>query len=130
MATRANAVAEDGGGEHSPYAQALLDELQTPGLELGLFFRRVRDRVRTATKAARSLTCSAPSGPSRSTSTRSRRTVRRWCAAAAPLTVADNAGPTALGIPAPSDPDDDQLVVQVSAPAAGRDRAGRATGRC
>ena len=49
MATRANAVAEDGGGEHSPYAQALIDELKMPGTELGLFFRRVRDRVRTAT---------------------------------------------------------------------------------
>ena len=31
MATRANVVAEDGTGEHSPYAEALLTELQVPG---------------------------------------------------------------------------------------------------
>src|SRR4051794_27429565 len=50
MATRANAVAEDGAGNHSPYAEALLAELQEPGLELRLFFGRVADRVKVATE--------------------------------------------------------------------------------
>jgi formylglycine-generating enzyme required for sulfatase activity/uncharacterized caspase-like protein len=50
MATRADAVAEDGDGEHSPYTQALLANLQTPGIELGLFFRKVRDAVLSATR--------------------------------------------------------------------------------
>jgi len=50
MATRADAVAEDGDGEHSPYTQALLANLQTPGVELGLFFRKVRDAVLAATR--------------------------------------------------------------------------------
>jgi formylglycine-generating enzyme required for sulfatase activity len=49
MATRADSLAEDGDGEHSPYAQALLANLDVPGLELGLFFRRVRDQVLKAT---------------------------------------------------------------------------------
>ncbi|HYD30892.1 MAG TPA: caspase family protein, partial [Azospirillaceae bacterium] len=45
MATRADAVAEDGAGNHSPYTAALLEQLAEPGLELSLFFRRVRDNV-------------------------------------------------------------------------------------
>ena len=45
MATRANGVAEDGAGEHSPYTTALLEELKEPGVELRLFFGKVADRV-------------------------------------------------------------------------------------
>ena len=49
MATKADQTAEDGGGSHSPFAEALLKNLQTPGLELSLFFRSVRDSVLQAT---------------------------------------------------------------------------------
>ena len=49
MATRANSVAYDGAGEHSPYTQAILEELATPGVELHLFFGRVADRVKKLT---------------------------------------------------------------------------------
>ncbi|MEK0084121.1 SUMF1/EgtB/PvdO family nonheme iron enzyme [Benzoatithermus flavus] len=114
MATRANTVAEDGQGEHSPYAEALLDELQVPGLELGLFFRRVRDRVLEATHGRQepytygSLGAAPfyfnPKPPNRDP----------VVAAAVPLTVLDNAGPASLAIPAPTDPDGDRLVVQVA----------------
>lgn len=45
MSTRADETAEDGAGDHSPFATALLDTFNTPGLELSLFFRTVRDRV-------------------------------------------------------------------------------------
>jgi uncharacterized caspase-like protein len=44
-ATTADAVADDGTGGHSPYTKALLDNLETPGLELNLLFGRVRDEV-------------------------------------------------------------------------------------
>lgn len=44
-ATTAEAIAEDGSGEHSPYTAALLEHLETPGLELNLLFGRVRDEV-------------------------------------------------------------------------------------
>ncbi|MBX6367823.1 MAG: caspase family protein [Rhodospirillales bacterium] len=44
-ATTADAIAEDGSGEHSPYTAALLEHLETPGLELNLLFGRVRDAV-------------------------------------------------------------------------------------
>jgi len=45
----AGTVAEDGQGEHSPYAAALLDHLETPGLELSLLFRKVADDVQQRT---------------------------------------------------------------------------------
>ena len=50
MSTKADAVAEDGAGEHSPFATALLAKFATPGLELSLFFRSVRDSVLQATQ--------------------------------------------------------------------------------
>lgn len=114
MATRANAVAEDGAGAHSPYAEALLTELQVPGLELSLFFRRVRDHVLRATQGRQepftfgSLGATPfyfnPRPPNRDP----------VVAAAAAVQVLDNAGPTPLAVPAPTDPDEDRLVVQVA----------------
>ena len=43
-------VALDGNGDHSPFATALLNHLQTPNLEIGMFFRVVRDDVRYSTR--------------------------------------------------------------------------------
>jgi uncharacterized caspase-like protein len=48
-ATAADATAADGAGDNSPYTTALLQHLPTPGLEIGLTFRRVRDTVITRT---------------------------------------------------------------------------------
>jgi hypothetical protein len=47
FATAANDVAADGTGKaHSPYTHALLDVMdREPGLEIGIFFRRVRAQV-------------------------------------------------------------------------------------
>ncbi len=45
FATRDNAVASDGFGEHSPFTTALLKHLETPGLEVRLLFGQVRDTV-------------------------------------------------------------------------------------
>ena len=115
MATRANAVAEDGGGGHSPYAQALIDELKTPGTELGLFFRRVRDRVRTATNGRQEPYVFGSYGAEPVYLNPKPANRPPVVPPAPPVTVADNAGPTVLGIPGPSDPDDDPLVVQVGA---------------
>jgi hypothetical protein len=44
------AVASDGEGEHSPFTQALLDEMEKPGVEIGLVFRRVTGKVIEATQ--------------------------------------------------------------------------------
>lgn len=49
-ATRDGSVALDGQGQqHSPYTQALLEVIETPGVEVGLMLRRVRERVMAAT---------------------------------------------------------------------------------
>lgn len=44
-AARAGTVAFDGDGRNSPYAAALISSLEMPGLEIGLLFRTIRDKV-------------------------------------------------------------------------------------
>lgn len=44
-AAREGTVARDGDGKHSPYVTALLAHIETPGLEIGFLFRKVRDAV-------------------------------------------------------------------------------------
>lgn len=48
-AAREGTTADDGAGEHSPYTTALLQRLETPGMEVGFLFRHVRDDVMAAT---------------------------------------------------------------------------------
>ncbi|CAK0771690.1 formylglycine-generating enzyme [uncultured Gammaproteobacteria bacterium] len=48
-ATRADEVAADGTGAHSPYTTALLQHAETPGLTVERLFGRVRDSVLSAT---------------------------------------------------------------------------------
>ena len=48
-AAKEGTVAADGEGRNSPYSAALLANLEEPGLEVGLMFRRVRDAVLAAT---------------------------------------------------------------------------------
>ena len=47
--TGVGAEALDGVGEHSPFAAALVQELQRPGEPIEGVFRNVRQRVETAT---------------------------------------------------------------------------------
>ncbi|MFZ0853322.1 MAG: caspase family protein, partial [Hyphomicrobiaceae bacterium] len=49
-AQRAGFTAEDGVGSNSPYTTALIKHLPTPGLDIELALRRVRDEVLRATK--------------------------------------------------------------------------------
>lgn len=49
-AARDGTTAADGNDEHSPFTAALLRHLPTPGLEIGLLFRNVRDDVLGATR--------------------------------------------------------------------------------
>lgn len=48
-ASKHGTVAEDGEGSNSPFAEALVKILPTPGLEISLLFRKVRDKVIKAT---------------------------------------------------------------------------------
>jgi hypothetical protein len=51
-ASKDGTVAADGSGSNSPFTSALLEHLETPGLELNFLFRNVRDEVVAATKGA------------------------------------------------------------------------------
>jgi uncharacterized caspase-like protein len=51
-AARDGTAANDGDSGHSPFTQALLANLETPGLEINLLFRRVRDQVLARTNNA------------------------------------------------------------------------------
>jgi uncharacterized caspase-like protein len=49
-AAREGTIASDGDGKHSPFTTALLNNIETPGLEITFLFRNVRDEVLSATK--------------------------------------------------------------------------------
>jgi hypothetical protein len=115
MATRADEISEDGDSGDSPFTQAILAHLQIPGLELGLFFRSVRDTVLRATNNRQepyvfsSLGAEPfyffPRPPNRPP----------VIGPIAEQRIPDTAGPTPLGLPRPTDPDNDPLTVQILA---------------
>lgn len=45
FAARDGSTADDGPGEHSPFTQALLNNIEVPGMEINFLFRNVRDDV-------------------------------------------------------------------------------------
>src|SRR4051812_10229362 len=112
MAAKADQIAEDG-QEHSPFATALLAHFQIPGVELSLFFRSVRDTVLKATSNRQepyvfsSLGAEPfffyPRPPNRPP----------VIGSITPLELTEASGPTALGVPEPTDPDQDPLTVRI-----------------
>ena len=48
--TKEGEVAADGQGKHSPFTAALLKHIETPGVEIGLLLRKVREEVISVTK--------------------------------------------------------------------------------
>jgi uncharacterized caspase-like protein len=50
FAAKEGTLAQDGSGQHSPYAEALLKHLPTPGIDVRLMFGKVRDQVLDATR--------------------------------------------------------------------------------
>lgn len=49
FAAKGGSTADDGGGKHSPFTTALLNNIVTPGLDLRIAFGRVRDQVLQST---------------------------------------------------------------------------------
>lgn len=49
-AQRSGEVALDGATDNSPFARALMQQMQVPGVEIGLMFRQVRDEVLAETR--------------------------------------------------------------------------------
>ncbi|MBP2294812.1 SUMF1/EgtB/PvdO family nonheme iron enzyme [Azospirillum rugosum] len=114
MATRADAVAEDGSGDHSPYTLSLLKNFDVPGLELSLFFRRVRDDVMQLTQGRQEpfLYGSLGAAPFYFNPLPENRPPR--LADVKTLEVFDRGGAEPVGIGRPTDPDNDQLFAQVT----------------
>jgi uncharacterized caspase-like protein len=50
FASKAGTTSEEDDGKHSPLTQALLNNLETPGLEINFLFRNVRDEVLETTR--------------------------------------------------------------------------------
>ena len=114
MATRADSVASDGAGQHSPYTDALLKELAQPGVELGLFFRAVSDLVKQATNNRQEPYFAGTIGATPIYLNPKPVNSDPVVAVVPPVEVLDTAGATPLAIPAPTDPDvGDHLVVQI-----------------
>lgn len=114
MATRADALAEDGDGDHSPYAQALLANLETPGLELGLFFRKVRDQVLKATSGRQEPYTFGSLGAEPFFFNPLPPNSPPVVPPLAPLDLSDDATPKPLHITGLADPDGDRLVVRIT----------------
>jgi uncharacterized caspase-like protein len=45
FAARGGTIADDGGGEHSPFTQPLLANRETPNPDIRIMFSKVRDQV-------------------------------------------------------------------------------------
>jgi formylglycine-generating enzyme required for sulfatase activity len=116
MATRANGVAEDGAGEHSPYTTALLEQLKVQGVELRLFFGKVSDKVKEMTKNRQEPYVAGTLGGTAVYLNPLPPNQKPVASHGLVVKVFDSAGPTPLGIPAPTDPDkSDRLVVRITA---------------
>jgi formylglycine-generating enzyme required for sulfatase activity len=114
MATKADQTAEDGSGSHSPFAQALLENFDKPGLELSLFFRSVRDTVLKATNNEQEPYIFSSLGAEPFYFHPRPPNQPPVIGSIPPLEVRDDAGPTALPIPRPTDPDQDPLTVRIT----------------
>jgi formylglycine-generating enzyme required for sulfatase activity len=113
MATRAGEIAEDGGGDDSPFTQAVLAHFRIPGLELSLFFRSVRDTVLKATNNRQEPYVFSSLGAEPFYFFPRPPNSPPVIGQIKPLEVPDTTGPTLLGIPRPTDPDDDPLTIRV-----------------
>src|SRR4051812_2239673 len=125
LATRADALAEDGTGQHSPYTLALLKSLEVPGLELEQFFRRVRDDILQATSGRQEPVVFGSVG-AMSVHLNPRPPNRNpELPPIKPISITDNSDAIKLGIGKPNDPDGDEMFVQVlGLPRSGQIRVG------
>jgi formylglycine-generating enzyme required for sulfatase activity len=125
FATRPGEVAVDGSGANSPYASALLEHLEEPGVELNLLFRKVRDTVLVNTAYRQEPRTYDALGAEPFYFIEPKPNQRPQLPRVADLEVLDDAGATPLGIGRPMDPDGDPLTVEVSSlPVSGTVRIG------
>ncbi len=114
LATRADTIAEDGTGQNSPYTAALLEHLQTPGVELSLFFRQVRDTVKAATSNRQEPFIFGSLGATPFYFNPKPANREPVLGSIPPVEALDRGPEQPLRIGRPTDPDDDQLFAQVT----------------
>jgi formylglycine-generating enzyme required for sulfatase activity len=114
FATRPGEIAVDGAGANSPYAAALLEHIDEPGVELNLLFRKVRDTVLINTAYRQEPRTYDALGAEPFYFIEPKPNQRPQLPRVASLEVLDDAAATPLGIGRPMDPDGDPLTVEVS----------------
>ncbi len=112
-ATRPGALTEDGRGSNSPYTEALIEHLPTQNLELGLFFRQVRDTVLRATDGRQEPFTYGSLGAEPFYFNKVAPNNDPEIAAIEAIEVLDNVQQLRLAIPMPTDPDGDPLSAEV-----------------
>lgn len=113
FSTRFNQLAYDGAGSLSPFTSALVKHIQEPGLELNLFFRKVRDTVLdlTANRQEPRTLDALGAMPFYFTAPKSNQPPE--LGEIKPLVVEDGSGLVNIEIGAPTDADDDSLTIEV-----------------
>ncbi len=113
FSTRFNQLAYDGAGSLSPFTTALVDHIREPGLELNLFFRKVRDSVLelTANRQEPRTLDALGAKPFYFTAPKSNQAPQ--LGDIKPLVVEDGAGAVNAEIATPRDPDNDDLSIEV-----------------
>lgn len=113
VSSRPGTTSIDPPGERSPFVAALLTHLEEPGLELDFLFRKVRDDVLAATRRRQDPRIYDTLGAD-PFYFRARPNRPPVVGRIEPLRVRDDAGAVALGLPQPTDPDDDRLTIEVA----------------
>ncbi|MDH3664864.1 MAG: caspase family protein, partial [Alphaproteobacteria bacterium] len=113
FSTRFNQLAYDGWDDLSPFTQALVKHLNEPGLELDLFFRKVRDSVMELTADRQEPRTLDALGATPFYFRAPKSNQPPVIAKLEPLVVTDDADSVALDIETPIDPDDDKLSIEI-----------------
>ncbi|MEZ5932991.1 MAG: SUMF1/EgtB/PvdO family nonheme iron enzyme [Alphaproteobacteria bacterium] len=113
FSTRFDQLAYDGWENLSPFTQALVKHIEEPGLELDLFFRKVRDTVMELTADRQEPRTLDALGATPFYFKAPKSNQPPVIAKLDPLVVSDDAGPVAMEIKPPSDPDEDALSIEI-----------------
>ncbi|MGI9452661.1 MAG: SUMF1/EgtB/PvdO family nonheme iron enzyme, partial [Geminicoccaceae bacterium] len=113
FSTRFDQLAYDGSGDLSPFTQALVRHIPEPGLELNLFFRKVRDTVLDLTASRQEPRTMDALGAAPFYFTAPKSNQPPELGDLNPLIVEDDSEPVNLEIGAPRDADEDSLSIEV-----------------
>ncbi len=113
FSTRFDQLAYDGWTDVSPFTQALVKHIEEPGLELDLFFRKVRDTVMELTADRQEPRTLDALGATPFYFRAPKSNQPPVIAKLDPLVVTDDAGSVVMNIETPVDPDGDAMTIEV-----------------